>query len=67
MLVQRQDGWRGHAVKIKRVRNAIKAVLAEAAATSVVREDPPVADRAVETEDERAERILELIKKQDEY
>ena len=67
VLVQRQDGWRGHAVKIKRVRNAIKAVLAEAAATSVVREDPPVADRAVETEDERAERILELIKKQDEY
>ena len=67
VLAQRQDDWRGHAVKIKRVRNAIKAVLAEAAMTSVVREDPPVADSTVETENERADRIFELVKKQDEY
>ena len=66
VLVQRQDGWRGHAVKIKRVRNAIKAALVDAAMTSVVREEP-IAEGTVETEDERADRVLELIKKQDEY
>jgi len=66
VLVHRQDGWRGHAVKIKRVRNAIKAALVDAAMTSVVREEP-IAEGTVETEDERADRVLELIKKQDEY
>ena len=66
VLVQRQDGWRGHAVKIKRVRNAIKAALVDAAMTSVVREEP-IPEGTVETEDERADRVLELIKKQDEY
>ena len=66
VLAQRQDDWRGHAVKIKRVRNAIKAALSDAAMTSVVREEP-IADSTVETDDERTDRILELVKKQDEY
>jgi type I restriction enzyme R subunit len=61
----RQDDWRSNPFKIKRVRNAIRAALES---PGVVRErpasyraDPP------ETLEEQIERILLLVKNQDEY
>jgi len=66
-VMKSQDDWRSNAVKLRQVRKAIKDALTDVAETSVVREDPAVADRTVETDDERVDRILELVKKQDEY
>jgi type I restriction enzyme R subunit len=74
----RQDDWRANAVKIKKVRNAIRAVL-EAASTragnmsddsraGTVRE-PPQAYASAQSEsiEELVEKILALAKNQDEY
>ena len=64
----RQDGWRGNAMKTRRVRNAIKAVLeqvfleAQAAGFTGIRED--AAEYRIEAE---VTRILELVKHQDDY
>jgi type I restriction enzyme R subunit len=71
----RQDDWRSNLFKIKKMRNAIRAAL-ESAGTKVggggkvsragaVRE-PRVA-YATESLEERVERILTLVKNQDEY
>jgi type I restriction enzyme R subunit len=74
----RQDDWRGNAFKVKKVRNAIRAVM-EAAGTqagggdditqsSIVREPPAVyAIESPESLEERIERIVGLVKNQDEY
>lgn len=73
----RQDGWRSNPFKIKRVRNAIRAAL-EAAGTHVGGSGDPVelgiarevpADyvpQPAESVEERAGRILALVKNQDE-
>jgi len=64
----RQDGWRGNAMKTRRVRNAIKAVLeqafldTQAAGFTGTREG--AGEYSVEAE---ATRILELIKRQNDY
>ncbi len=74
----RQDDWRSNAFKVKRVRNAIRAALAaagaqegsgrDAAAAGVVREPPAAySKQPSESLDERVERILVLVKNQDEY
>ena len=63
---KRQDDWRNNPFKLKAVRNAIKAALAGAAASTVVREEP-LAEQTVESDDERVDRILELVQRQDEY
>ncbi len=65
---RRQDGWRGNALKARRVRNAIKAVLeqafldAQAAGFTGTREDS--VEYSVEAE---AMRIVELVKHQNDY
>jgi type I restriction enzyme, R subunit len=71
----RQDDWRGNRFKIKKVGNAIRAALASAGAkveggsevvrAGAVREPPAV--YATESSEERVERILALVKNQDEY
>jgi type I restriction enzyme R subunit len=64
----RQDGWRDNAIKLKRVRNAIRAVLKEAAEAAAVqgfagtREKDPGYSAETETT-----RILDLVKNQGEY
>jgi type I restriction enzyme R subunit len=64
----RQDGWRDNAIKLKRVRNAIRAVLKEAAEAAVVqgfagtRQKDPGYSAETETT-----RILDLVKNQGEY
>jgi type I restriction enzyme R subunit len=74
----RQDDWRGNAFKVKKVRNAIRAVMEAAgtqagggddiAQTSIVREPTPVyAKESSESLEERVERIVGLVKNQDEY
>jgi type I restriction enzyme R subunit len=64
----RQDGWRDNAIKLKRVRNAIRAVLKEAAEAAAVQDfggaQQPGAGYPVEAE---TTRILELVKNQGEY
>ncbi len=68
----RQDDWRGHAMKIKRVKFAIKAVLESAsqekqsgaAVETGVREES--ADYVL-TPEERLDSILDLVVNQDEY
>jgi type I restriction enzyme R subunit len=58
----RQDDWRSNPFKIKKVRNAIRTALESARM-------PPVAGSAqpVESLEEMGERILLLVKNQDEY
>jgi hypothetical protein len=74
----RQDDWRSNPFKVKRVRNAIRAALDVAAAQvggareavrpPVVRDAPDVyAATPSESVEERVERILALVKNQDEY
>jgi type I restriction enzyme R subunit len=64
-----QDEWRSNPFKIKAVRNAIKAALTAGTPVPGVVQDkqPHYGDEPVESEDERVDRILELVKKQDEY
>jgi type I restriction enzyme R subunit len=64
---KRQDDWRNNPFKLKAVRNAIKAALGGAVTSSVVREGPPAGEQTPESDDERVDRILELVKQQDEY
>ncbi len=74
----RQDDWRSNPFKIKKVRNATWDALAAAGAqvgggrdatvTRVVREAPDVYSTvSSESPEERVERILALVKNQDEY
>jgi type I restriction enzyme, R subunit len=74
----RQDDWRNNLVKVKRVRNAIKAALdtagtqtsdgGGAAYSTVVREGPSVySGESSESLEDRVERVLVLVKNQDEY
>ncbi|MEI7901992.1 MAG: type I restriction endonuclease subunit R [bacterium] len=74
----RQDDWRGNSFKVKKVRNGVRAAL-ETAGTqmeggdgiiwaSVVRDPPAVyATESAESPEERVERIVALVKNQDEY
>jgi type I restriction enzyme R subunit len=71
----RQDDWRGNVFKVKRVKNAIKAALettglqagygADASNFTGIREGPTV--YVTESSEERVERIVALVKNQDEY
>ena len=72
----RQDDWRGNSFKVKKVRNAIRAVLEAAEAPIDDTRDPakaggvleaPAGWQPPESLDERVERILALVKNQDEY
>ena len=74
----RQDDWRSNPFKIKKLRNAIRAALESAGAqveagrdatrAGAVREPPTVyVTRPLESPEERVERILALVKNQDEY
>ena len=64
----RQDGWRDNPMKVKRVRQAIRAVLKEAAEAAAVEDfggaQQPWTGYSVEAE---TTRILELVKNQGEY
>ncbi len=63
----RQDDWRSNQFKVRRVRNAIRAAL-ESTKAGVVHETPaPYGAHPQETLEERVERILALVKNQDEY
>ena len=63
----RQDDWRSNQFKVRRVRNAIRAAL-EATKAGVVQETrASYATHSSETLEERVERILVLVKNQDEY
>jgi type I restriction enzyme R subunit len=70
----RQDDWRSNAFKIKRVKNAIRAALDpdarrgpdEAPSATGTRETHGWGQEG-ESPEQRVERILELIKNQDEY
>jgi len=72
----RQDDWRSNPFKVKRVRNAIRAALESAGsqvgggqvAQAGVREEPAVyVTESSESLEEQVERILALVKNQDEY
>jgi type I restriction enzyme R subunit len=72
----RQDDWRGNSFKVKKVRNAIRAVLEAAEAPIEDTLDPakaggvleaPAGWQPPESLEERVERILALVKNQDEY
>jgi type I restriction enzyme, R subunit len=72
----RQDDWRGNSFKVKKVRNAIRAVLEAFETQTGDDRDPakaggvleaPVVWQPPESLDERVERILALVKNQDEY
>ncbi len=74
VLVSKQDDWRGNKFKVKKVSLAIKAALASYRLTSsgessgVTTEAPEnFGANKGETMDELAERILELVKKQNDY
>ncbi len=63
----RQDDWRSNQFKVRRVRNAIRAAL-ESGKAGVAHETPaPYGAHSPETLEERVERVLALVKKQDEY
>ena len=74
----RQDDWRGNPIKIKKVRLAIKDVLLKSkgqeskargdVTTGIVREKPgSYGKKSEESIDELVDRILELVKNQNEY
>jgi type I restriction enzyme R subunit len=74
----RQDDWRSNQFKVRRVRNAIRAALdatgaqgrggRDATKPGVVREPPAVyGTQPSESLEEQVERILVLVKNQDEY
>jgi type I restriction enzyme, R subunit len=74
----RQDDWRSNSFKVKRVKNAIRAALEsaevpmeggrDAAQANAVRERPVAyAAQPAEPLEEQVERILALVKNQDEY
>jgi len=72
----RQDDWRSNTFKIKKVKNAIRAALASALAqvggrdakAGAVREEAAdFGTEPLESFEERVERILALVKNQDEY
>ena len=74
----RQDDWRSNPFKIKKLRNAIRDALAsvgaqvrggrDAVKAGAVREQPAVSGtQPSESLEERFERILALVKNQDEY
>jgi len=74
----RQDDWRSNPFKVKRVRNAIRGALdaagaqagggSDATKVSVAREPARAySTQPPESLDERVERILVLVKNQDEY
>jgi len=63
----RQDDWRSNQFKVRRVRNAIRTAL-ESGRPGVARETPePYGAHSSETLEEQVERILALVKNQDEY
>ena len=66
----RQDGWRGHSMKTRKIRLAIKAVIEQAgpvAASGDIQDDRGGYQKGSETVDELTDRILELVKNQNEY
>jgi len=74
----RQDDWRGNSFKVKKVRNAIRAALEAIDAENGEYRDPAKAGGVMESPgvfvrqrseslEERVERILVLVKNQDEY
>lgn len=78
VLASRQDDWRSNQFKVKRVKNAIRKALelaqmkvgnkGRAGQASVVRESAaPYTPASSESLEERVDRILTLVKNQDEY
>ncbi|MBS1221417.1 MAG: restriction endonuclease subunit, partial [Proteobacteria bacterium] len=66
----RQDGWRGHSMKTRKIRLAIKAVIEQAGpvtASGDIQDDRSGYRKSSETVDELTDRILELVKNQNEY
>ena len=65
----RMDGWRDHPIKLKKMRNAIKAVLEQAAVNGCTSEFSGVQEKGEEAYPIEAEatRILELAKHQNDY
>ena len=73
----RQDDWRSHPVKLRRVLNAIRNTFDRQTRPTVVSdaprlprtgaESPPDANAVVESSEERAKRILALVTNQSEY
>jgi hypothetical protein len=65
----RQDDWRSNAFKVRRIRNAIRAMAESARAQGGVVEQPPAAYAAqpAESLDQFVERVLALVKNQGEY
>jgi len=63
-----QDDWRTHPLKVKTVRRAIKDALDDAhASSSVLKETPLEPGETEEADEERLERLLELVKNQNDY
>jgi len=65
----RQDDWRSNPFKVKKVRNALKAALEKHGAQKMTEAGAPVdyLAKPAESAEERVERILALVKNQDEY
>jgi type I restriction enzyme, R subunit len=65
----RQDDWRSNAFKVRRVRNAIRTMVESARAQGGVVGESPAAYVALPSEplEQLVERILALVKNQDEY
>ena len=66
----RQDGWRGHSMKTRKIRRAIKAVIEQVRpgpASGDIQDDRSGYRKSSETVDELTDRILELVKNQNEY
>ncbi|HKG90915.1 MAG TPA: hypothetical protein VKA84_03415, partial [Gemmatimonadaceae bacterium] len=63
----RQDDWRNNAFKIRKVRNAVRAAL-EGATVHALKERPPAYSAGSSASlEETVERVLALVKNQDEY
>jgi type I restriction enzyme R subunit len=63
VLDSRQDDWRGNAMKIKRVRLAIKTALDQRGKVAA----EALGSYSVDQDNERLEAVLELVKHQHEY